>query len=91
VTRLKPDVTGRIITDPGILAGKPTIKGTRIAVDMVLEYLEDTLDLSELFTDYPDLTPADVQACLGYAKKLVQAKGTPRSDRQARSGALADS
>ena len=91
MTRVKPDVAGRITTDPAILVGKPAIKGTRIAVEMVLEYLEDNLDLGEFFKDYPELTPADVQACLAYAKKLVQAKRTQRSGRRARSGTHADS
>lgn len=91
MTRDNVDLTSRITKDPAILAGKPTIKGTRVAVEMVLEYFEDTPNLDEFFADYPELTLADVQACLGYAKKLVQAKAPSRAGHQPRSAAPADS
>ncbi len=61
----------RIITDPEILVGKPVIKGTRISVELVLEYLARNPNFDEFFTDYPDLTMADVQAVLAYARDLV--------------------
>ena len=61
----------RIVADPGILAGKPVIKGTRIAVDLVLEELSHNLDITELLAAHPDLTQDDVQACLAYAKDVV--------------------
>src|SRR5688572_1891509 len=61
----------RIIADPRILAGKPVVKGTRIAVDLVLEELTQNPDIRELLATHPDLTRDDVQACLAYAKDLV--------------------
>ena len=61
----------RIVTDPRILAGKPVVKGTRIAVDLVLEELSHNPDIGELLTAHPDLTRHDVQACLAYAKDIV--------------------
>ena len=61
----------RIVTDPRILAGKPVVKGTRIAVDLVLEELSHNPDIGELLAAYPDLTRTDVQACLAYAKDVV--------------------
>lgn len=61
----------RIVTDPNILAGKPTIRGTRIAVALVLKRLSQDLDLTAFFEDYPHLTPEDVKACLAYAHGLV--------------------
>ena len=61
----------RIVADPRILAGKPVIKGTRIAVDLVLEELSHNPDIKELLAAHPDLTRLDVQACLAYAKALV--------------------
>jgi uncharacterized protein (DUF433 family) len=63
----------RIIQDPHILVGKPVVKGTRIAVEVVLEYLAHNPNFDELFADYPRLTMADVQACLEYAQTLVEA------------------
>ena len=62
----------RIIVDPQILVGKPVIKGTRIPVELVLERLEEDVDTTLLFEDYPQLTPEDIKACLWYAKELVR-------------------
>ena len=61
----------RIVTDPHILAGKPVVKGTRIAVDLVLEELSLNPDVNELLAAHPDLTRDDVQACLAYAKDIL--------------------
>jgi uncharacterized protein (DUF433 family) len=62
----------RIVRIPGLVGGKPVIKGTRIPVDMILERLTYDLDLKTLFEDYPDLTEEDIKACLAYAKELVE-------------------
>lgn len=61
----------RIVADPRILMGKPVVKGTRIAVDLVLEELSHNPDIDELLAAHPDLTRTDVQACLAYAKAIV--------------------
>ena len=61
----------RIIRDPRILLGKPVVKGTRIPVEVVLDYLAHNPNFAELFADYPRLTMDDVQACLGYATAIV--------------------
>jgi uncharacterized protein (DUF433 family) len=61
----------RITADPRILAGKPVVRGTRIAVGLVLEELAYNPDISELLAAHPDLTRTDVQACLAYAKAMV--------------------
>lgn len=63
----QPGYEERIVRDPAILAGKPTIRGTRIPVDLVLAKLAASPDLDELFADYPRLTIDDVKACLAYA------------------------
>jgi uncharacterized protein (DUF433 family) len=72
----------RIIQDPDILVGKPVIKGTRIAVELVLAKLAANPDLAELFQDYPRLTVDDVKACLTYAQELVakQQKATRQTN-----------
>jgi uncharacterized protein (DUF433 family) len=57
------DTTERIVRIPGVLGGKPVIKGTRIPVDMILERLTFDLDVKTLFEDYPELTAADIKAC----------------------------
>ncbi|MBI2760498.1 MAG: DUF433 domain-containing protein [Chloroflexi bacterium] len=67
----RPLYQGRIIADPEILVGKPVIAGTRISVELVLEYLAHNLDFDEFFADYPELTMDDVRACLAYAGALA--------------------
>ena len=64
----------RIVRDPTILLGKPTVKGTRIPVDLVLAYLARNPNFEDLFADYPRLTIEDVKACLAYAGTLVEEK-----------------
>jgi uncharacterized protein (DUF433 family) len=63
----------RISVDPKICGGKPCIKGTRIPVTMVLELLEDGLSFDEILRDYyPNLTVADIRACIEYARSLIE-------------------
>ena len=62
----------RIVKDPAILVGKPTIRGTRISVELVLEKLAVTPSIDALLADYPHLTREDIQACLAYAHVLVR-------------------
>ena len=61
----------QIVSNPDVLGGKPTIRGTRIAVEHVLEQLADRPDMAELFQVFPDLTLDDVRACLAYAQALT--------------------
>jgi uncharacterized protein (DUF433 family) len=53
-----------IVADPRILAGKPVVKGTRIAIDLVLEELAQNPAVDELLAAHPDLTRNDVQALI---------------------------
>jgi uncharacterized protein (DUF433 family) len=62
----------RIVMDPEILVGKPTVRGTRISVELVLKRLAQDLDLESLFISYPRLTREDVQACLEFAVTKVR-------------------
>lgn len=57
----------RIAVDPGIQGGYPTIRGTRIPVDVVVGFWEHGLSLEELLDEYPALTADDVEAALAYA------------------------
>jgi uncharacterized protein (DUF433 family) len=61
----------RITRNPRILLGKPTIRGTRISVELVLDHLSGNLDLDDLFAAYPELTIEDVKAVLAYASQVV--------------------
>ncbi len=79
MTKEQPQYAARIIHDPAILVGKPVIKGTRIPVAVVLEYLAHNPNFDELFADYPRLTMEDVKACLEYAQTLVQEEATRKA------------
>ena len=57
----------RITIDPRIRSGKPCIKGTRIAVADVLDYLGGGMTAVEILDDFPDLKAEDIQACLTFA------------------------
>jgi uncharacterized protein (DUF433 family) len=62
----------RIVVDPNVHFGKPCIAGTRIPVQSVLELINEGLSFQEIIDEYyPDLTIADVQACVEYAIALV--------------------
>ncbi len=69
----------RITIDPEICHGKPTIRGLRYPVTMVLELLASDMTPSEILADYADLEPADIQACLKYAAKLSDVKSTVKA------------
>ena len=62
-----------IVTDPGILAGKPIIAGTRISVQLILEKLRDGWTTDDLLEDYPQLTSAQITAALDYAAHALGA------------------
>jgi uncharacterized protein (DUF433 family) len=58
----------KIITiEPGKRSGKPCIRGTRMTVTDVLEYLAGGMTQEELLKDFPDLTAEDIRACLAFA------------------------
>jgi len=61
----------RIIVDPDTLAGKPVIRGTRIAVELILELLAAGQSEHEILSNYPGLTREDVLGCLSYASYLA--------------------
>jgi uncharacterized protein (DUF433 family) len=62
----------RIVVDPEILAGKPVIRGTRLAVAFILELLAAGQSEQEILASYPGLTREDILACLSYASYLAQ-------------------
>jgi uncharacterized protein (DUF433 family) len=69
-----PSYLDRIVVDPKIMLGKPTVRGTRIPVELVLEQLSYDLDPSELFAAYPRLTEDDVKACIAYARHALRTR-----------------
>ena len=57
----------RIVIDSDIRFGKPTVRGTRIAVGDVLSYLASGMSEDEILSDFPQLTREDIRACLAFA------------------------
>ena len=55
--------------DPGIRFGKPCIKGTRITVGDILQWLSEGIPVSEILEDYPLLQEAHIQAALAFAAR----------------------
>jgi uncharacterized protein (DUF433 family) len=68
------DWRDRIIVDPGVLAGKPVIRGTRLAVDFVVELLAEGWTREEILSNYPQLSSEDVQAALSYAAETLRSE-----------------
>jgi uncharacterized protein (DUF433 family) len=56
-----------IIIEPGKRSGKPRIRGLRITVIDVLEYLAAGKSVDQVLADFPDLTAEDIRACLAFA------------------------
>ena len=64
----------RIIVDPKILVGKPVIKGTRLAVEFIVDLLAQDWQESEIVQNYPGITHDDITACLKYATSILKAE-----------------
>ncbi len=62
----------RITLDPQVLAGKPVVRGTRLAVELILELLAAGQKEAEILESYPGLVHGDILACLEYAHRLAQ-------------------
>lgn len=56
-----------IVVEPGKRGGKPVIRGLRITVYDVLEYLASGMSEDDILADFPDLTRDDIRACLAFA------------------------
>ena len=63
-----------IVIDPNILVGKPVVKGTRLAVEFIVDLLAQGWAEAEIRRNYPGLTTEDIQACLSYASTLLKAE-----------------
>ena len=57
----------RVSVNPAVRGGKPCVKGTRITVYDVLEYLAGGMSEDEILSDFPDLTREDIRASLAFA------------------------
>ena len=64
----------RITIDPQVLVGKPIVKGTRIAVEFVIDLLGRGWSVDRILREYDHLTPEDIQACLAYASEVLKSE-----------------
>jgi uncharacterized protein (DUF433 family) len=62
----------RIVSDPAVMGGKPTVKGTRVTVELILEELADGMTVAEIREAHPHLTDEDVRAALGFAADYLR-------------------
>jgi uncharacterized protein (DUF433 family) len=63
-----------IIINPDVLVGKPIIKGTRLAVEFIIDLLAQGWSEDEILRNYPGLTHDDIRACLSYASDILRAE-----------------
>jgi uncharacterized protein (DUF433 family) len=68
------NLSDRITIDPDICHGKPTIRGLRYPIEMILELLSSGMTLEEILADYEDLEREDILAALAFATRLSQVK-----------------
>ena len=64
----------RIVIDPAICFGKPTIRGHRIWVSLILGHLAEGWTIEAVLDEYPDLERDDVRACIVYGAQLADVR-----------------
>jgi uncharacterized protein (DUF433 family) len=62
----------RIVIDPDVCNGLPTIRGTRITAQTVLEFLSAGDEIEDVLAEYPTLSREDVLACLAFSSALMK-------------------
>ena len=66
----KEELLSRISIDPSICFGKPCIKGHRIWVSLILDFLASGMTIKDVLEQYPGLEEADVRACIAYGAEM---------------------
>lgn len=61
----------RVTFNPEIFGGKPILRGMRISVELILSLLAQGETPEAILSDYPDLDPDDIRACLAYAHAVI--------------------
>jgi len=75
---MEKELSKRITSNPDICHGKPTVRGLRYPVDMILDLMAAGMSITEILADYSDLQEEDIFACLEYAAKLTQVNSVYR-------------
>ena len=66
----KEKLLSRISVDPNICFGKPCIRGHRIWVSLILDFLADGMTIPEILENYPGLVSDDILACIAYGAEM---------------------
>ena len=69
----------RIAIDPQVCFGKPCIKGTRIWVSLILDFLASGESEAQILAAYPQLEPDDIRAAIAYAAEVARERIVPRA------------
>ena len=72
ITAEEAAMYARIVVDPGILGGKPIVKGTRISVEFLLELFASGATRNDILKAYPHLTADDIEEALRYAAEALK-------------------
>ena len=64
----------RIVADEAVLTGKPVVRGTRLAVEFVVDLLAQGWSEADILVNYPRLTTDDIRACLHYAGDVLRSE-----------------
>jgi uncharacterized protein (DUF433 family) len=64
----------RITVDPKVLVGKPVVRGTRLAVEFIIDLLAQDWTEQQILSSYPGLTHDDLSACLKYASEILKSE-----------------
>lgn len=64
----------RIVVEPKILVGKPVIKGTRLAVEFIVDLMAQGWSEAQILESYPGITRQDILACLQYASEILKSE-----------------
>jgi uncharacterized protein (DUF433 family) len=68
----REELLSRITINPEVCFGKPCIRGHRIWVSLILDFLASGMTVEEILQDYPDLSPEDILACIAYGAEMAR-------------------
>ncbi len=71
---MEASLLSRITIDADICHGKPTLRGLRYPVELILDLLSSGMTHEEILHDYPSLEEQDILACLAFASKMARSK-----------------
>jgi uncharacterized protein (DUF433 family) len=70
----REDLLSRITIDPNVCHGKPCIRGHRIWVSLILDFLAGGMTIEEILDDYPGIEEADIRACIAYGAEMARGR-----------------